>query len=66
MSKIKDPFERCIIEGTFGCINCKYLYKDQCLVVLNGDLDYLKAMVDLVEEFPSVVCLNENEDLSCF
>jgi len=42
----------CPVDGAKGCALFKFEYKNHCLMGQNGDLDYLKAMVDLEEEFP--------------
>jgi len=52
-----NQLERCAISGANGCHECELMYKHRCLVKYNGDLDYLKALVDLDEEFPSVKLL---------
>jgi hypothetical protein len=51
--KFDNLLEKCIVDGAQGCYNCKYMYKHHCFVADNGDLDYLKALFDLNEEFPT-------------
>jgi len=58
MAYVAESLEHCIIDGAQGCFYCKFMYKYHCLVGFPGDLDYLKALVDLDEEFPSVNALD--------
>jgi hypothetical protein len=53
-NKEADILIECSLQGYYGCINCKYMYYNKCLLTTNykkDDLDYLKAMIDLNEEF---------------
>jgi hypothetical protein len=54
MSILVGVLEKCALDGVDGCSTCKYMYKHHCFVTDEGDLDYLKALFDLNEEFSGV------------